>query len=356
MTYSFLYLPYLPVEDRFEIGGWEVVPTAHLAEYDVAAPVALTLARGLVSLHERPPSSSTQGAFARPRAGKVGDEFGLGDFGRLRRAVVVTLLDRNASGVSPDGERDLNKAWRTYTSEHAQAWGHRIDEEGWVAEERGGMVRILAGGYNVLHEDSIRFAHPIDLHSPRIARQLDAEYGSALYRLLGEDTAKARRLGRSIDWLELVWRNADALDLNLRIAALHSGFETLLDKPADTTAAARALSHLLDPADVETRPRPLWTTRRGRPIENAVSDLAWWYVQFAQLRNAILHGDPITSEHHHDDLGRAHLWVAEETFRRAIRETVAAAGWPELRSEITTRALGRAMRRAEQAASGDAPD
>lgn len=346
MKYVFLYLPYLPLEDRCDIGPWQLVPAAELADADVATANALALARGLDALYERPPAFSTRGVFARPLDGKVGDALEPGDVSRLRRAVLVALLDLNPSAVQPEDERSPNEAWRAYTSEHAQAWGHPIDEEGWAAEERGVMVRILAGGYNVLDKDSIRFAYPRELHGPRAARQLDVEYGSALYKLTGEEAPEARRLERAIDWLGLAWQNSDALDLNLRIAALHSGFETLLDKPADTKAAAKALSALLDPADVERCSRPDWKTLRGRPVDDEISDLAWWYVQFAQLRNAILHGDPITSEHHHDDLGRAHLWAAEETLRKAIREAVAAAGWPDLRLPVRRRVLERALRKA----------
>jgi hypothetical protein len=343
----FLYLPYLPLEDRVGIGEWRLIPAAVLSEEDAPVPLSLKLARGLVGLYERPPSYTTSGAFAQPSGGRVGDEFGLDEFGRLRRALVMTLLDQNPSGVKDQDKRNPNEAWRTYTSEHAQAWGHRIDEDGYVAEERGVMVSVLAGGYNVLQDDSIRLAYPRELHHVRPARQLDTEYGTALYGFLGEDSSGARRLERAIDWLELAWQNADALRLNLRIAAIHSGFETLLDKPADAKAAAQSLSALLDPPNVEKRARPEWRKRSGVPVDTEISDLGWWFVQFAQLRNAILHGDEITTEHHHDDLGRAHLWVGELTLRDAIKETVAAAGWPELREPVIVRAVNRALRQAE---------
>jgi hypothetical protein len=142
----FLYLPYLPIEDRIEIGEWQLIPAAALAGEDGTAPLTLKLAGGLVRLYERPPSYVTSGAFARVREGKVGDEFGMSEFGRLRRALLVALLDRNPSGVDSQAERDPNQAWRTYTSEHAQAWGHRIDDDGYIAEEHGAMVTVLAGG------------------------------------------------------------------------------------------------------------------------------------------------------------------------------------------------------------------
>jgi hypothetical protein len=344
--YLFAYLPYLPLDERLEIGDWQLIPADSLSVDDVAPSTALGLAQGLVQLYQRPPSFPARGAFARMSAEKVGDEFGLDEFGRLRRAVLVTLLDRNPSGVESEDERDGNEAWKTYTSEHAQVWGHPIDEEGWSAEERGRMVTTLAGGYNVLDEDSIRFAFPAELHSPRTARLLDLEYGSALYKLLCDESPEARRLARTIDWLDLVWRNSDALDLNLRIAALHSGFETLLDAPANAGEAARALSLLLDPADVAKSIRPEWRTRSGKQIDEEISDLGWWFVQFAQLRNAILHGDEITSADHHDDLERAHLWVGEWTLRAAIKETVAASGWPDLRFDPLKRKLERALRKA----------
>jgi hypothetical protein len=348
VPHLYMYLPYLPLDDRLELGGWQFVPADCLSEPDASDATALKLAQGLVTLYERPPSFNTWGAFACRSDGKIGDEFPRSAVTRLRRSLVVTLLDQNESGVRPQDERDPNAAWRTYTSEHAQAWGHPIDGEGWVAEQYGGMVTILAGGYNVLQEDSIRFSHPRELHSPRPVRalDLDLEYGTALYHLLDDGSAGARRLGRAIDWLDVAWRNSDALDLNLRIAALHSGFETLLDVSANYKQAARSLSALLDPADVERRGRPDWKNRQGNPVEDEISDLEWWFVQFAYLRNRILHGDEITSEDHHDDLERAHLWVAEETLRRAIRATVAAAGWPELRLDVRKRELERAIRNA----------
>lgn len=351
MTYWFLYLPYLPLGQPIVIGDWHLIPAGELTEADVGAALALTLSRGLVGLYERPNSYTTSGVFARPPGGMISDEFGMSEFGRLRRALLATLLDLNPSGVRDQDDRDPNRAWRTYTSEHAQAWGHRIDEGGYVAEQRGVMVTVLAGGYNVLQEDSIRFGYPLELHEARVADQLDTEYGTALYGVLGQASAEVRRLERTIDWLELAWRNADALNLNLRIAAIHSGFETLLHKPADTKAAAKALSELLDPPDAEKQARLGWKTRAGNPVPDEISDLAWWFVQFAHLRNAILHGDEISSDHHHDDLGRAHLWVGEQTLRAAIKETVIVAGWPELREPPRVRELHRALLRAEAAES-----
>jgi hypothetical protein len=53
-------------------------------------------------------------------------------------------------------DRIGNEAWSTYTSDHAQLWGHRIDDDGWVADQRGGMVSVLAGGYNALKPDDYR--------------------------------------------------------------------------------------------------------------------------------------------------------------------------------------------------------
>src|SRR5262249_16944783 len=155
-------------------------------------------------------------------------------------------------------------------------------------------------------------------------------------------SAPVRRLGRTIDWLELAWRNADAIAQDLRIAALHSGFELLLDAPADTVSAAETLSALLDSPDAQRHVRPAWRSRKDKPIELPITDLGWWYVQFAQLRNAILHGDDLAATDYLDDQGRPHKWVAEETLRRAITETLARAGWPDLRIDRALRAITQA--------------
>ena len=151
--------------------------------------------------------------------------------------------------------------------------------EGWAAEQFGQMVSTLAGGYNVLDEGSIRFSYPPEVaHSPRrvSAIDLDLEYGAALYRLLDEESAQARRLLRAIGTGPTPPGGIDALDPNLRIAALHSGFETLLDVSANYKQGARSLSDLLDPADVERRARPEWTNRQNQPVDDEVSHPQTW--------------------------------------------------------------------------------
>jgi hypothetical protein len=184
------------------------------------------------------------------------------------------------------------------------------------------------------------------MHEPRVVRSWDEEYAAAIHRLLGNRGELSRRLARAIDWLELAWQNGDSLDENLRIAALYSGFEVLLASPADAKAAALALGALLDRPGARKRQYKSWRTKRGTQVPDKISQLAWWFVQFAWLRNAILHGDRLTSRHYHDRRGRSHKWMAELQLREAIKETVASAGYSDLRLTPHERALHRALLKA----------
>jgi hypothetical protein len=73
-----------------------------------------------------------------------------------------------------------------------------------------------------------------------------------------------------------------------------------------------------------------WTTLRGRPHSEGMSDLEWWFTRFVFLRNAIVHGDEIPPGQFR--FGRQwQIWIAEGRLRDAIKETVARAGFPRIR-------------------------
>lgn len=101
------------------------------------------------------------------------------------------------------------------------------------------------------------------------------------------------------------------------------GFEVLLGSDA-TEDVRDALAALLDDEHAEKRPRN-WEPRTGRPRGAELSDLAWWFMQFAFLRNAIVHGDEVRAEMFEHD-GRPQVWLGESRLRQAIKTLVATAG------------------------------
>jgi len=338
-----ILFPYLPLRDRTAVDGWTLIPSRDVQKEDCVDDLALNAALGLLRLYSDQGGPHRAGALAQPPSA-IGDPVRPGALARLRRAVMVACLDTNPSGVIPDDEQTGNEGWATYTSEHLQIWGHAVDDHGRLADQRGGMVTVLTGGYNVLETGDLRFAPPPEMHQLIFARPFDDEYATAVHRVLGARGETARRLARTIDWLGLAWQNADSIDQNLRIVSLFSGFEVILAKPADAKAAALALGALLDPPGTRTRCYKSWRTRKGKPVPDKISQLSWWFVQFAWLRNAILHGDRLTARNYHDRRGRPHKWVAELTLRHAIKETVACAGYPDIRVDPATRTLTRAIK------------
>jgi hypothetical protein len=58
-----------------------------------------------------------------------------------------------------------------------------------------------------------------------------------------------------------------------------------------------------------------------------LSDLGWWFMQFAFLRNAIMHGDEV-QDTRFEHSGRPHVWLGESRLRAAIKARVAEAGFP----------------------------
>jgi hypothetical protein len=260
----------------------------------------------------------------------------------MHRALAIAVLDANPDPPKLADVGEGNEAHRAMTSDNALVYGHRIGSEGWVAAEYGAMIRTLSGGYNVFDEDSMRFRPATDLHVPSWPRDLDGELAAAVHHCIAADSDEARRLERAIGWLDLAWRNAEAITPDLRIPAVRSGFEVLFDTD-DTFEARDALSALLDPTDAERTSR-CWTTLKGKPVKQELTELEWWWMRFTFLRNAIAHGGAPTNELYEHD-GYSHLDLGVHRLKQAIKATVMAHGYPELELTPHERVLFRAMRK-----------
>ena len=290
------------------------------------------------------------GAFVYRADGGIGGKVDGTDVRLMHRALTITVLDANPDPMKLADDGGGNEASRAMTSDNAIVYGHRIGAEGWVAAEYGFMVRTLSGGYNVFDndEDAMRFRAPTDLYVPSWPSHLDGELAAAVHRCIAADSDEARRLERAIGWLDLAWRNAEAITIDLRVPAVRSGFEVLFDvddPDADVTVEIRrALSALLDESDAPLTARQ-WRNRKGRLREpEDLTELEWWWMRFTFLRNAIAHGDVVTNELYAHD-GYSHLDLGVHRLKQAIKATVIAHGYPELELTPHERVLFRAMRK-----------
>lgn len=342
-----MYAPYLPMRERHEIDGWVLVPAADLGDGDVANELAAKVAPGLVRLYALENEGTTLGAFAYRAGVGIGGEIDGVDVRLMHRALAIAVLDANPDPPKRGDGGDGNEAHRAMTSDNALVYGHRIGSDGWVAAEYGAMIRTLSGGYNVFDEDSMRFRPATDLHVPSWPRDLDGELAAAVHRCIAPDSDEARRLERTIGWLDLAWRNADAITLDLRVPAVRSGFEVLFDvDPAlDATVEIRgALSRLLDETDA-TRTARQWPNRKRKLRDpEDLTELEWWWMRFTFLRNAIAHGGALTNELYEHD-GYSHLDLGVHRLKEAIKATVIAQGYPELELTPHERVLYRIMRK-----------
>jgi hypothetical protein len=355
-TLYVVYAPYLPLSFRENIGAWELIPHASLEDGDAIDAEVARLARGVADLFELPRGPHANvGTFARPDDGRVGDDpQDMALINDLRRALVAGVLDQNASPLLSEDERSPNAGHEAYTSDNAIVVANGI-RDGWTGTITGGRVRHLELGIQVLPDDELprlRIAPPGDLRIPLMGPRPDVFYADAAWESMRRGTDDARRLGRAIDWLDAGWRNASGLTDDLRIPALFAGFEVLFDSD-DKTVVRRRLSTLLDAFDAPTQVRT-WTSRAGNPQSEAMTDLAWWFLKFADLRNAIMHGRELThGDWLHED-NRPHIDLGDWWLRQAIKETVARDGHGDVREDpiwrdalIRTRKMTQALENAE---------
>jgi hypothetical protein len=177
----------------------------------------------------------------------------------------------------------------------------------------------------------------------RAARSGQGEPEGPKRRLIVELELRTAAIG----WLDLAWRNAEAITLDLRVMAVRSGFEVLFDvDPAlEATAEIRgALSRLVDEPDAPRTAR-VWPNRKGQPRKpEEITELEWWWMRFTFLRNAIAHGGALTDELYEHD-GYSHLDLGVYRLKQAIKAMVIAQGYPELELTPRERVLFRAMRK-----------
>jgi hypothetical protein len=157
---------------------------------------------------------------------------------------------------------------------------------------------------------------------------IDDVYAKALHEVLSNLTDDSPDLPGAIRWLEVAWSNSVTVRLEARILALRAGFDVLFGS-AETRSVRERLSALLDDPGTAHTPREWDDHGRHRgPYE--LTDLEWWFQSFALLRNKLAHGGELESEEYQFDDGIDHIWHAELNLRRAIKKTVAEAGYEDV--------------------------
>lgn len=323
--------PYLALDERADVNGWELVPCSLLEPEDATTPEVFDAAPKHLALYRLPPNDRPCGCYLRPPLKKAGDQI-LPDTRPLRLAVTAAVLQMNPAIDAQDNEI----AHYCSTSDNSLLYVHPYSPDGFLGVAYGRMITTQQYGLRA-GSDHARIEYPSELFIPCFGSRIDVEYARALHEALSRDDDQARRLGVSIDWLDVAWRNTHSLDERTRLVALRSAFESLLNVGDAVEEGCAAFSQVLRDNSA-MRPRT-WTTLKGKQKTESMTDLQWWFRCFAFLRNAIMHGAPVTDKAFVHEDGRRFLHAADEHFRRALRATIANAGFPELESALA-RPLG----------------
>jgi hypothetical protein len=344
MPAEVLVAPYLPLSQRTSVGPWELIPRAQLAAADVSEAWVLEQVQHLLNAYrEQDRSSVAFGVVLRAHDARVGDAIDRSKPPSLRRAFLAAVLESNPSALTPESERTGNEGHARVTSDNVLVYGHPLREDGMVADEWGAMAPRLVGGLR-LGRPGVRFEGPGEIGIPARSTHFDAEYASAVYAEFGKESDTSRRIARALDWLGIAWRNTTALEPENRVIALRIGFEALLGAGESTRALREALSALIDPPDAPRTWRS-WTERGTVQGPFELTDAEWWFQSFSLLRNHVMHGDETPRAAWSHD-GTNHVWIAEDTLRKAIKETLIREGHSaDLRRDHLERQIRRRITR-----------
>jgi hypothetical protein len=344
-----LLFPYLPLAQRRGIGSWLLIPRAQLEAHDCVSAQMVEHAHGVWALYRMPGGDAGYGCFVARSGQPVGAELDTTGLRTLHDAVCVSLLDQNPSRAVAGMVDDYNAGHQMCTTENALVFGHRFDADLYTGYETGVMVVHRVGGPRIGESENV-IEPPSEMHLPLMRPEFEEVYAQALHQVitgLGEDDPD---LPGAIRWLELAWTNSSVIDTAARILALRAGFDVLFGGSSTATIRGQ-LSTLLDEPNA-ARTHRQWIDH-GQQRQVQLTDLEWWFQSFALLRNKIAHGGEIGDAEFLFDDGVPHHWHGEWQLRRAIKQTVANAGHPDVLLNPFDRAIQQAILLLEQAIEQD---
>lgn len=309
--------PYLSLDKRVRVGPWELIPKKDLKAEDAVDEPTYKLAQLHLALYALPDVGLAKGCgcLARFDSRRIGEPVGLGLLHPLRCSVLGAVLS-----VNPEDDAK-NPGLYASTSENVTVYAHPLNNEGRVSVRYGSMMRTTVGIFQISEMPS-SIPYPVELHLP-IYNQLDGDLADALYPLVIQNTDEGRRLSTTLDWLDVAWRNTESVTSAVRIMALKSGFEVLLDVGEKVEDGRAALSALLDEPGTAKQSRTHKNRKGTADVTIQVTDLEWWFTTFAFLRNKIAHGNVILEADWQYE-GKNQVMIAQRVLLEAIRKKVAA--------------------------------
>lgn len=340
-----LIAPYLPLSERTSVCGWSLIPFGHAGELEIARRDVRTAVDQLVEVYAVDEPFGL-GALIAPPNGELGAKFDRAVMPRLGHALLAGTVNGNPPMVTNDEASSGGQ--RMATSENAVLYGHPVTGGRSYAVEDGTLVRMRRMYTAAEGEPLPKVSVPPELPTPMFG-SLDDEFAEATLAILDSDDIDARRLHRMLDWFAIVMRNARAVTPDIRVEAARAGLEVLTGAGDDTKKLVRALGRLMrgegKTERTYTADEVFWAKGTVQLTEDE-----WWMTRLCDLRNKIVHGDPVPEElwrhgqHHqidqtHDRLIAALRRFVAERSRDALLVTAPSERW-----------LHRAYERAEERA------
>jgi hypothetical protein len=319
--------PYLPLRASLRIAAWHVLPIGDAAT--VLTGDGLRFAQRLGKAYGIKKSDRHGAIVYRRPTTPIAPVTGR-DIHRLNLALTCAVLDANEGALDgPD-----------YTSENALVFAHPMGPGTFTSYEEGALLTTLRG---ISLDGSQRINPPAELVVADRACEIDADLASAYYRQFayGDD---GRRLALTAEWLQIVSRNTTMVAPSVRVIALRSGFEALLNVGDKYVAQGKALHQLVETPTARRWPRS-WPSLTGKTLTDNLTALQWWFYNFGFLRNRIAHGSTIRPGDWRWK-GEHQLTKAERELRRATRcELVRLGHDPLLKLPYLARVEARRIER-----------
>jgi hypothetical protein len=264
---------------------------------------------------------------------------------RLHRALLYGTLAASLpqKGKGPPGA----------TADNALLWAHPVKDRSFTAVVEGGLYSILRG-ISLTDGEIEQIPQPEHLVISGSPLDLDDERMTALYEEMAKGLILGRRLRRTLEWLNFAWTNTVSITEDARIVALRTAYEALLStrRNSQTQFLRARLSRLLAPRAPKT---PRAYVERGKPKEEELTDIAWWFESFNMLRNEIIHGDDI---HRHSRVfgshDESHVMLASKHLLELVPRMLVKAGHPaDLLEHPRVRKMMKAAERAREHQVGD---
>jgi len=305
MRHAVSFMPYFPDEEINEVLGdfhvWNWRRNAQQLVADARIRAYLTRYFGLYKTVKGKPESRI--AVVSP---VTGDPFPADqDFFRLSRF-------NNALMASYLFNLPLNSNWPLCLSDNFTGLHQPFDadtDDPTIAFNFGSYLQVKQAG----SWDYLTFATPQFMPDMGQCRPVDRLL-PLLVGLLGDKSAAINRLFRSLEWLRVAFLNYENVPNDVRLVAMCSAFEALLDLPEFKKAEnfSNQVNGLLPANRLPTISQQIRNT--------TVTDTAvgWWCREFYSLRSKLVHGEETTPQDLLHDTGAEHLKIAINIFEECV--------------------------------------